>query len=152
MHNIYQEEFDSRQAAVDYILQFIGQPYRWGAAEGGGDDPILGFDCSGLDNEVLKSVGRLKLKERLNSRQLRERFAANTVAVPKAGCLLFFANEPGGPIVHVEMAIDKFQMVGASGGDSSTDTPVEAAIQNAFVKRRMISSRNYLVAIVDPHQ
>lgn len=148
MHNIYSVEFDPRQAAVDYILQFIGQPYRWGAAVGGGDDPILGFDCSGLQCEVLKSVNKLGAKERLNSRQLRDRFPV--ITDPIAGALVFFAAVAGGPIIHVEMCIDKFQRVGASGGDSTTDTIEEAAVQNAFVKRRLIYSRPHLVAFVDP--
>lgn len=147
-HNIYIDKFDARQAAVDYLLQFIGEPYRWGAEVGGGDDPLLGFDCSGLMCEALKSVGKLALNQRLNSRQLRPLFPV--VNDPAPGCLVFFASAANGQIVHIEMCIDKFQRVGASGGDSSTNTIEKAATQNAFVKRRLIYSRPHLVAFTDP--
>ena len=142
--------FNPRQAAVDYALQFIGQPYRWGAYEGGGDDPILGFDCSGFTGEILKSVGKMGLHERLNSRQQHQRFIGSLTKEPLAGCLIFFSKVPGGEIIHVEMCIDRFQRIGSSGGDSSTDTIVEAAVQNAFVKLRPIYSRPNIVGIVDP--
>ena len=35
-----------------YALSFLGTPYRWG-----GDDPLEGFDCSGLVQELLASIG-----------------------------------------------------------------------------------------------
>jgi cell wall-associated NlpC family hydrolase len=36
---------------IQYAMSFIGVPYRWG-----GSNPITGFDCSGLVQEILKSV------------------------------------------------------------------------------------------------
>lgn len=149
-HNISVTVFDPRQAAVDYALSFIGQPYRWGAEEGGGDDPVLGFDCSGFTGEIMKSVGKQGLQERLNSKQQYQRFIGSLVTDPIAGCLIFFSKVPQGEIIHVEMCIDRFQRIGASGGDSTTNTLVEAAVQNAFVKLRPIYSRPNIVGIVDP--
>jgi hypothetical protein len=43
-----------RAKAAEYVWTFLGLPYRWG-----GDDPIQGFDCSGLIVEVLQAVGLL---------------------------------------------------------------------------------------------
>ena len=49
--DIYETDF-LRTSAVDYIKRFIGRPYSWG-----GDDPMSGFDCSGLIHETLQAVG-----------------------------------------------------------------------------------------------
>jgi murein DD-endopeptidase len=45
----------TKQIILNYAYSFLGTPYRWG-----GDDPLLGVDCSGLVLEVLKAVGIFK--------------------------------------------------------------------------------------------
>ncbi len=43
-----------RELALDVWRAQLGKPYRWG-----GNDPLAGFDCSGLVIEGLKAAGVL---------------------------------------------------------------------------------------------
>ena len=118
-----------------------GIPYRWG-----GDDPIRGFDCSGMLSELLRQVGRLKYNERLSAAGLYQRFARGFEIMPPVltGDLLFF----GTPVGHCAIALDGHSMIEAGGGDSGTDTEDEAARSNAFVRIRPINMRQDLTHVV----
>ncbi len=133
-----------RAAAVRYAWSFIGLPYRWG-----GDDPIRGFDCSGLIVEVLKGVGLLHPSDDLSANGLYIRYATKLVAGGYAGCLCFWFN-PSGLATHVEMVVDDFHTIGASGGGSATTSPDAAADQNAFIKQRPLGYRGTNYKLVDP--
>jgi len=133
-----------RAAAVRYAWEFLGLPYRWG-----GDDTIHGFDCSGLIIEVLQSVGLLPHGSDLTANGLYLKYQANVVATPYAGCLCLWTNLAG-LVTHVEMFINDFQTLGASGGGSATTSPDAAAAQNAFIKIRPIGYRGSSYKIVDP--
>jgi cell wall-associated NlpC family hydrolase len=143
-----------RTKAVDYLERFIGLPYVWGDTKGpdgspvGGDDPLAGFDCSGLISETLQAVGLLPHRTRLRASQLYERFEAGAVERGYAGCLVFWYS--GDKVVHVEMMIDDFHTIGASGGGSKTKTIEDAIRQNAFVKMRPLSYRGDRYLIADP--
>jgi cell wall-associated NlpC family hydrolase len=133
-----------RASAVDYIKRFIGLPYIWG-----GDDPLAGFDCSGLIIEVLQAVGLLANGSDYTAAQLYEKFEAG--ALPNhgyAGCLVFWYY--GEAIIHVEMMIDDLHTVGASGGGSKTKSIADAIKNNAFVKQRPLFYRGDKFLIVDP--
>lgn len=59
-----------RDAAIRYAQSFIGVRYYWSDGthqQAGNDDPVLGFDCSGLISEVLRGVGLLGGRERLSA-------------------------------------------------------------------------------------
>ena len=43
-----------RSLVCNQAWRYLGKPYIWG-----GDDPVGGFDCSGLVVELFKSVGKL---------------------------------------------------------------------------------------------
>lgn len=132
-----------RSTAVNYLQHFIGLPYIWG-----GDDPIRGFDCSGLVIEVLQAVGILPHGADFTADSLYERFQTRAIDRGYQGCLVFWYS--GAEVIHVEMMIDDFHTVGASGGGSTTTT-IEAAIsRNAFVKMRPLSYRGESYLIVDP--
>lgn len=131
-----------RSLAVDLAYGWVkrGTPYLWG-----GDDPIKGFDCSGLISELLRVTGRLKYRERLSSQQLYQRFSGHEVVPPVLpGDLLFF----GTPVGHCAIALDGQSMIEAGGGDSGTDTEDEAARSNAFVRIRPINMRQDLTHVV----
>lgn len=134
----------TRAAAVRYLWHFIGLPYRWG-----GDDPILGFDCSGLIVEVLQAVGLLPHGSDLTANGMWIRWGKNVVARGYAGCLCLWFN-PQGLATHVEMLVDEAYTVGASGGGSATTSPDAAAAQNAFIKQRPLGYRGTNYKIVDP--
>jgi cell wall-associated NlpC family hydrolase len=133
-----------RAKAAEYAWSFLGLPYRWG-----GDDPIQGFDCSGLVLEVLQSVGILTHGTDMTAQGLYQRFKANQVAKGYAGCLCLWFN-PQGLATHVEILVDDFHTVGASGGGSATTSADAAAAQNAFVKMRPLGYRGSNYKIIDP--
>lgn len=133
-----------RAAAVRYAWAFIGLPYIWG-----GDDPIRGFDCSGLINEVLQAVGLTPHGSDLTANGLMIRYAQHVVARGYAGCLVFWTNVQG-LATHVELMVDEFTTIGASGGGSATTSPDAAAAQNAFIKVRPLGYRGTNYKIIDP--
>ena len=118
------------------------EPYRWG-----GDDPVWGFDCSGLVIEGLKAAGRFPRDADDTAAGLATRYPAS--ALLKPGDLLFW----GAPkITHVEIVWSVVDgqpyTIGASGGGSATRTAEDAARFNAYVKIR--PAREGWVKAVDP--
>ena len=131
-----------RHKAVEYIQRFIGKPYIWG---GQGPD---GFDCSGLIIEVLRAAGKLGPLEDLNANSLYKKFQnGRQVKIPYHGCLVFWFKKY--LAIHVEMLIDNFHTVGASGGGSHVRTIEDASKFDAFVKMRPIGYRGKDYKIID---
>lgn len=122
-----------RDLALLLAERQLNEPYIWG-----GDDPLRGFDCSGLMNEVLKAAGVLPREGDWTAEQLAGKFPRVNEAALKPGCLLFWNR--GTKIGHVEMVYaiigGTIFTIGASGGGYTTTSPEEAAKQNAFVKVR----------------
>jgi len=119
-----------RSLAVWYAEQFIGLPYIYG-----GDDPIEGFDCSGLVHEVLQAVGKEARNYDSTAQSLWANFVVEgmTVKRPHAGCLVCYVNE-NSVASHVGIMIDSEHMIHAAGGRSTTRTRADAARQNAYVR------------------
>lgn len=134
------------QALYDYAMSFVGRPYMWG-----GDDPMEGFDCSGLVIELLKSVDLLPRVFDTTSQGLYDHFFSSSLElkVPRFGALCFYGRSLK-RITHVGMAIDSFRLIEAGGGNSLTRSEKKASEQNAFVRIRPINSRRDLVAILMP--
>jgi cell wall-associated NlpC family hydrolase len=130
-----------RAKAVEYLQHFIGLPYLWG-----GNDPLAGFDCSGLIVEVLQAVGIIPHGSDFTADSLYKKFQTQAIDRGYAGCLVFWYS--GDKVIHVEMMVDDFHVVGASGGGSKTTTIADAIKSNAFIKMRPLSYRgaNYLIA------
>lgn len=135
-------EADAR-LAVKYMLQFAGTPYIYG-----GDDPMLGFDCSGSAVEMLKADGQFKEWEDAASHSLYLMYFKNKVDKPCIGCLAFYGK--GGKVSHVAICIDSRHILEAGGGRSSTTSRKEAIDKNAYLKIRTIDKRDDLIAICDP--
>lgn len=142
---------DKRRAlATQVAMSFMGLPYVWG-----GDDPVAGFDCSGMCIEVLKSVDLLPRRGDWTAAGLWKHFADNhNCAVLRTqiteGCLVFWRGQDIRKIVHVEYALNEELCIGASGGGSTTDTRMDAIKNNAYIKIRPISSRQGVYGVVDP--
>lgn len=132
-----------RATAIDYAKRFIGLPYIWG-----GDDPIAGFDCSGLVVEVLQAVGLIPDGSDFTAHSLYQHFLEQAVIHPCGGCLAFCYRDT--KIHHVELLIDDLHTVGASGGGSATLTASDAIASNAFVKMRPLSHLGDRVLFCDP--
>lgn len=129
--------------SVRYIQRFAGIPYIWA-----GDDPIVGFDCSGLALEMLKRAGKVKEAEDMTAHDLMTKYMHHTVKIPMVGCLVFFGNRQRAS--HVGICIDEKTMIEAGGGNSETETEDDAARQNAYIKERPINRRSDILKFVDP--
>lgn len=124
-----------KEMAIKVAWHYLGLPYRWG-----GDDPIQGFDCSGLVVEILKSIGILPRIGDWTAESLYEFFKKHgkLVTRPDAGCLAFWIDRGTAKIRHIEMFLNSEVTIGASGGGSKTKS-LEAAIdQNAYIKIRPV--------------
>jgi cell wall-associated NlpC family hydrolase len=146
-----------REVAIDYAKRFIGIRYYKGSGAPDspiteGDDPVYGFTCSGLICEILRGVGLLGHRDRLTAIKIYRRFEANAVTgPPRRGDLVFYGKmEPGiePELVHIAMMLDDWHIIEAGGGNNDTDTDIEAAKRNAFVRIRPVEFReNERVAI-----
>ncbi|GAG51579.1 unnamed protein product, partial [marine sediment metagenome] len=53
-------------------------------------------------------------------------------------------------IIHVEIMLNQWQCIGASGGGSKTLTEQDAIRDNAFIKVRFAASRRGIHGYIDP--
>ncbi len=132
-----------REMAIKIAFAHLNTFYSWG-----GDTPA-GFDCSGFIIEVLKSVGALPRKGDWTAAALWHKFPIKP-ANGKAGDLVFWANAPGGKIIHIEMMVNEDLAIGASGGGSRTKTREDAIKHNAFIKIRPIDGRKNIAGFCNP--
>jgi cell wall-associated NlpC family hydrolase len=118
---------------VWWVLQQYGKPYLWG-----GDDPIKGFDCSGMVIEGLVEVGLFKRGYDSTAAGLYAYFDGKgrtlTNGHKQPGCLVFFSKTDAAAIHHVEIVLNNGLSIGASGRGSKTTDLDQAIAQNAFVK------------------
>lgn len=131
--------------AMEVAWRFLGKEYKWG-----GDDPVAGFDCSGFCIEILKSVGILPIKGDWTAQGLWNLLEEYKVDEPYGGCLVFWTNENGDRIIHIEFAISPSYCIGASGGGSKTNDISDAIDQNAYIKIRPWASRKRVKGFIDP--
>jgi len=132
-----------RELVVEALKMHIGLPYKWG-----GNDPIAGFDCSGLMVEVLQTVAKIERTKDYNADGLSKLYPETDILQP--GVMVFYDWNNDGIIDHVEMIalVDEdgeVYTVGASGGDSTTTTAQAAIMSDAYVKMRPIIG-GYLLA------
>lgn len=131
-----------RRLCVRYIKRFIGLPYRWK-----GDDPIKGFDCSGLVVEMFKMAGIMKEHEDLTADGIKKSLKDKKVEKPKVGVLVFYGTEEA---THVGICLNRKYMIEAGGGSSKVDTEEEAADKNAYIRIRPIDRRSDILGFYDP--
>jgi len=129
---------------IQYAMQFVGIPYKWG-----GNNPVEGFDCSGLVLELLVASGKWPHGKDANCQMIWEHFKANKVpgARPSAGDLVFFGKSVKA-ITHIGFCINDQYMIEAGGGDSTTTSNEVAAKRNAFVRIRPIKYRKDLLDVL----
>jgi len=139
-----------RNEAIDYLKRWLGLPYFWG-----GNDPMAGFDCSGLIIEVLQAHGLLSRYEDYTAEGLKRKYAQYIVDEPYIGCLVFFIHPKKFIATHVAMAVDMDFIIHASGGGSSITSLKEAIRQNAYIKKDSLKAeierrQGFKVIYIDP--
>lgn len=126
-------------------LHFLKLPYIWG-----GDDPIKGFDCSGLVQEFLAMLGLDPAGDQ-NAQALYNHFLTRARLTPKPtiGSLCFYGKSVS-EITHVAMMLDGYTIIEAGGGGSKSIDASSAALMNAYTRLRPYNRRADLVAVVTP--
>lgn len=122
-----------REIAFEVWLKELGKPYKWG-----GDNPLTGFDCSGLVLEGLKAAGVFPRVGDMTAEGLAQKYKRIANPDLRPGCLLFWIR--GAKIGHVEIVYTILEgevfTIGASGGGSTTVSPEAAVLADAYVKVR----------------
>lgn len=125
-------------------LRFLNIPYIWG-----GDDPIFGYDCSGLVQELLAMVGLDPVGDQ-TAQALFNYFEDRGVEGPRQlGTLVFFGSSTK-KITHVGMMLDDYLMIEAGGGGSKTTDHSQAIKHNAYVRIRPFNTRKDIVGLITP--
>lgn len=134
------------ESLISYAKSFIGLPYIWG-----GSHPSQGYDCSGLVQEILASVG-MDPKLDQTAQMLADYFLLNGVEVwePKPGALAFYGKNKE-HITHVAFCISPFLLIEAGGGDSTCTSVDKAIAKKAFVRIRPTGHRSDRVLILMPN-
>lgn len=112
---------------------------------------MTGFDCSGLVQEILASVGEDPPGDQTAHTlflYFQRHGDPGKKDLPASGDLAFFGSEC--KISHVGFCIDRFRMVEAGGGGRDVRNRKEAAAKNAYIRVRPIDSRRDLVDIIAP--
>lgn len=131
-------------ALLNYAYSLLGRPYIWG-----GDDPMRGFDCSGLVQEILASAGMDPPGDQ--TAQDLFNYFEKTAAWNRygAGAIAFYGKSVT-QITHVAFMLNGYQIIEAGGGGSRTVDESAAIEQNAFIRVRLLKHRPDLVAVLKP--
>ena len=130
---------------IRYALSFLGVPYIYGA-----NNRLVGLDCSGFVNEILRPAGIVKRFEDLSAQMLYNKLEAEgTMNTYKTGSIIFFGQSVT-KITHVAFMLDRFLMLEAGGGGPECTTVEIAMAKGAMVRLSHINSRQDVVAVIYP--
>lgn len=109
-------------ATVEFALNAMGTPYQWGGSGGNG------FDCSGLIQFAYGKAG-VSLPRRSVDQAATGHGVGRSQSDLRAGDVLVFSADPGGPVSHVGLYIGDGRFIhSASGGvqisELSTADPI----------------------------
>lgn len=132
---------------IEYALKIVGTPYLWGGA---GPD---GYDCSGLVQEILASVGaHPPVDSTAQGIYAYYREKGEILKRPTMGALVFYGKTTKS-ITHIAFAIDEFRIVEAGGGGHRIKTVADAYRSHAFVRiRRFDHRKDYLLSILPKYE
>lgn len=129
-----------------YAMRLVGTPYIFG-----GDDPLRGFDCSGLVQEILLAFGGHPApKTDLTAQGLYDKLSdVGQYNSTNVGACAFYGKHYHA-ISHVGMIIYPDLIIEAGAGTSNTKTVQDAIEQNAYVRLRPLNHRKDLIACILP--
>ncbi len=128
----------------DYALSFVGTEYKWG-----GSNPISGVDCSGFAQIFRDAAGMDPIGDQ-SAQKLYEEDKANGIMSQKGLGAMVYYGQNDKSIIHVDIMMDEYMVIGAMGGGSKTLTLADADKSNAFIKIRKLGYRKDIVAIIMP--
>ncbi len=128
---------NDRANIVAYAKTLLGIWYEYGGDCIANPSAYYGLDCSHFTYQVLKKYGYM------DSYRTSANQATWATAITKSelqpGDLVFYKNAKG-VVEHVTLYIGNNQIIGANGGNSSTDTIEEAKAKDAKVKIASLDS------------
>lgn len=128
----------------DYAVSFVGTRYRWG-----GDNPLVGYDCSGFVQEILKSVGMDPPGDQTAQGLYNFFEPKSTAGVFRCGALAFYGASVK-QISHVAIMVDPYRIVEAGGGGPNVKTRETAEQLGAFVRVRLVKYRSDFLVTLFP--
>lgn len=139
---------NAKEIALAVAYKLLNTPYRWG-----GNDPMEGFDCSGLAIEILQSAGKFDRNKDTTAHGLSLIYPETDIL--REGVLVFYDWNKDGRFDHVEMIVTldetgELFTIGASDGDDRTVDIKNSQMQNAYVKIRPL--RQGYGKAVDPFE
>lgn len=130
---------------VDYAMQFVGTPYKWGGAT-----PMGGLDCSGLVQIILRAAGEDPQGDQ-TAQGLYNHFRTNgMVGRIETGSIAFYGKSTE-TITHVAFCLDRYRIIEAAGGGSKTFSIQDAIDSEAFVKISHIDHRKDFLLAIKPY-
>ena len=133
-----------RELFIDYLMRFVGTRYKWG-----GENPISGFDCSGLISEGLMAVG--VLGGRTSAQGIYNEISPKATRRLDRGSVVFFGPALSA-IHHIGVIITPGIMIEAGNGNHLINTVEDSDLANAFVRVRSTSIRKDLVIGLLPNE
>lgn len=131
--------YQKRESLISYGLRFIGDPYEWG----GDGRKGKGFDCSGLIQEILHSVGALPDRQDRTAQAIYELFKRKSGKPACAhGNLVFFGKDLKN-ITHIGLTVNEFQYLEAGGGGQHTDAGM-VRLRPKFYRKDLVAEIDFL--------
>jgi cell wall-associated NlpC family hydrolase len=124
----------------------LGLPYIWGA-----QNPLIGFDCSGLVVFLLRSAG--VIRDDMSAHGLYETLLkSGFISAPQLGAISFYGSKT--KVTHCGFCLDDYWQVEAHG-DRSCVTKEDAknfrSGEGAYVRLSQVNYRKDLVTIIMPN-
>ena len=124
-----------------FAIQYVNIPYLYG-----GENVLVGIDCSSLVQHILRHV-KLDPKGDQTAQMLYNHFSKkNLTSEIKEDSLLFYGKSLD-KIGHIALALTDTIMIEAAGGDSTTRTKEDAIKRQARVRIVPIRNKNLVAAI-----
>lgn len=132
-------------ALVAYALSLLNTPYLWA-----GKNPLIGLDCSGLVQTLLRTVGMDPAGDQ-NAQAYYNLFKSSGVGTYTVPGSLAFYGKSETDIDHVALFINNYQVIEAAGGGSECTTTLISKEKGACVRIRPFKYRSDLVSIILPN-